>query len=70
MGRIAARLASQAAQALTPAGRFDGRRDSGATADHRASARTATASRTTTTATTTGLAAHANDAGDGASCQD
>ena len=31
----------------SPAGGFDGRRDSGATADHRASARTATAGRTT-----------------------
>ncbi len=47
-------------------GGFDGRGDSGSAADHRASARTATAGRTTTT---TGLAAHANDAGDGAPSQ-
>jgi hypothetical protein len=58
----------RASRTRSSPGGFDGRGDSGAAAYHRASARTATASRTTTTAT--GLAAHANDAGDGAPCQD
>ena len=67
-GAAAGRRASRTRS--SPGGRHDGRGDSGSAADHRASARTATAGRTTTTATTTGLAAHANDAGDGAPCQD